>query len=245
MFSAKSIPEISRNESSSGTFAARREGLKALGLAALLNVFLFSLFFTFAMPRYETNDDLGMQMIASGFYTGQPSEYLVFTNILIGWPLRILYSLWPGCNWYFVYLVAVHYAALTALAFLVLSRRYCWRFVLLHIGFFLLVETRVLLELQFTTTAFLAGAAGVVLLVDGLQPSRVPRWSLIIAGFAFTTLMAMIREPVAPLLVLIAFPFLVERFGLAGCRWAGRWPVLPFSYPCVEPTDAIAFATQP
>src|ERR1035437_8469170 len=213
MFSAKNTPEISRSEGSSPTLAVRREGLKVLGLAVLLNAFLFSLFFAFATPCYETNDDLGMQMIASGFYTGQPSEYLVFTNILIGWPLRTLYGLWPGWNWYFAYLVAVHYAALTAIAFVVLSRRRGWLFALFYGGFFLLAETRILLELQFTTTAFLAGTAAVLLLVHGLQPGRTRRWSLVIAGFAFTALMVMIREAVAPMLVLIALPFLIERFG--------------------------------
>jgi hypothetical protein len=218
MFSAKIIPEVPRSEGSSRTLAARGDGLKALGLAALLNAFLFSLFFAFATPCYETNDDLSMQMIASGFYTGQPSEYLVFTNFLIGWPLRLLYGLSPGCNWYFAYLVTVHYAALTAIAFVVLSRRPGWPFGLLYVGFFLVVETRILLELQFTTTAFLAGTAGLLLVVDGLQRGRAPRWSLIIAGFAFTALIVMIREPVAPLLVLIALPFLIERLGLAGWR---------------------------
>jgi len=220
MFSAKSIPEVSRSEGSSPTLAGWHEGLKVLGLAALLNAFLFSLFFAFATPRYETNDDLGMQMIASGFYTGQPSEHLVFTNVVIGWPLRVLYSLWPGSNWYFLYLTAVHYAALTVIAFLVLSRRRGWLFGLLYVGFFVLVETRILLKLQFTTTAFLAGTAGFLLLVDGLAWGRAPKWPLVIAGFAFTALMVMIREPVAPMLVLIALPFLIERFGLPGWRRA-------------------------
>jgi hypothetical protein len=95
---SKSIPEITRSDGFSPALATRRDGLKALGLAALLNALLFGLFFAVATPCYETNDDLGMQMIASGFFAGQPSEYLVFTSFLIGWPLRIFYSLWPGCN---------------------------------------------------------------------------------------------------------------------------------------------------
>src|ERR1035438_9003825 len=107
-------------------------------------------------------------MIASVFYTVQRDGHLVFSNILIGWTLRFLYGTWAGCNWYFIYLLAVHYAALTAIAFLVVSRRGGWLFALLYVGFFLIVETRILLHLQFTTTAFLAGTAGLLLLVDGL-----------------------------------------------------------------------------
>jgi len=198
--------------------AFRGDGWRALGFAAVLNALLFALFFAVATPGYETNDDMCMQLIASGFYTGQPSEHLVFTNVLIGWALRCVYSLWNGNNWYFAYLVAVHYAALTVLAFVVLSRRRSWFFVLLYAGFFLLAETRILLNLQFTTTAFLAGTAGLMLLVDGLELGRPLRWPRIVAGGAFITLMGMIREEVAPLLAIIAFPFLVERFGFGGWR---------------------------
>ena len=159
-----------------------------------------------------------MQWIASGVYTGQPSGNLVFSNVLIGWTIRGLYGLWGGCNWYFIYLLTVHYCSLTVIAFLALRRRSHWSFVLLYAGFFLVVESRVLLELQFTTTAFVAGTAGMLLLVDGLQPGKPVRWLEVIAGGLFTALMGMIREPVAPLLALMALPFLLERFGLNAWR---------------------------
>jgi hypothetical protein len=65
---------------------ARR--FKALLWAAVVNLILFGLFLTCATSVYETNDDLMMQRIASGFHTGHPDEHLVFTNVLIGWALR-------------------------------------------------------------------------------------------------------------------------------------------------------------
>jgi hypothetical protein len=112
----------------------------------------------------------------------------------------------------------VHYTALTAFAFLFLSRRPRWSFVLLFVGFFLIVEVRLLLNLQFTTTAFIAGTAGLLLLVDGLQPDGAIRWPKVMAGLAFASVMFLIREPVAPLLAIVASPFLIERFGWAGWR---------------------------
>jgi len=189
-----------------------------LGCAALLNAILFGVFFFCFTPSYETNDDPNMQWIASGFYTGHPSEYLVFTNVLIGWGLKCLYTLVPGCNWYLVYLLGVHYVALTGIAFVILNRRESPGFVLLYIGFFIVVEVRNLLNLQFTTTAFLVGVCGLVLLVDGLQPRSPICWGRVVIGLALITLMGMIRELVAPFLALIALPFLLEQFGLAGLR---------------------------
>jgi len=196
------------------------EDRRALGRAAILNALLFAVTLIFVTPYFEIQDDLYMQMIASGFYTGHPSEYLVFTHFLIGWSLRLLYGLWDGCNWYLVYLLAVHYAAYTAIAFLVLKRRYKWPFVLLYSGFFLLVEIRLLLHLQFTTTAFLAGTAGVLLIADGLRPGRRVHWGTTLTGVAFVALTGMIREQVVPFAALVALPFLVEHFAFRGWRRA-------------------------
>jgi hypothetical protein len=196
----------------------QRDGVQALLWAAVVNLVLFGLFLTCATPVYETNDDLMMQTIASGFHTGQPDGHLVFTNILIGWALRFLYGTWAGCNWYFIYLLAVHYVSLTAIAFLVVSRRGGWLFATLYLGFFLIVETHILLHPQFTTTAFLAGTAGLLLLVDGLRPGHPAQWPKSAAGIALVGLMGLVREPVALLLAVIAGPFLLERFGLAGWR---------------------------
>ncbi len=196
----------------------RRAGLQALFWAAGVNLILFGLFLAGTTSVYETNDDLLMQMIASGFHTGHPDAHLVFTNVLIGWALRFLYGVWAGGNWYLYYLLAVHYVALTAIAFLVVSRRGGWLFALLYLGFFLVVETHILLRLQFTTTAFLVGTAGLLLVVDGLPPGYPARWPKVLAGIACGGLMCLIREPVALLLAIIACPFLLERLGLAEWR---------------------------
>jgi len=192
--------------------------IRILGIAVLLNSVLVGLFLLFATPYYETNDDLSMQFIASGFYTGHPSEYLVFTNVLIGWPLKFLYTHWSGHNWYLGYLLFTHYLALTGFAFVIFSRRLDRLFVLLYIGFFLFAEIRILLRPQFTTTAFLAGMVGLLLVVDGMSSSPPGRSVRLIAGFLLFSLMSLIREPVAPLLLIMAFPFLAERFGFSAWR---------------------------
>jgi hypothetical protein len=202
----------------SGPLVGRRVDLPALLGAALVNLILFGLFLACATPVYETNDDLMMQLIVSGFYTGHPDAHLVFTNISIGWVLRFFYGTWAGCNWYLIYLLVVHYLALTAIAFLVMARRGGWLSAWLYVFFFLVVETHILLHLQFTTTAFLAGTAGLLLLVDGLRPGYPAHWPEVIGGVALVGLMGLVREPVALLLAVIASPFLLERFGWAGWR---------------------------
>jgi hypothetical protein len=199
-------------------FRASREDWKLLGFSVLLNAILFGLFLIIFTPCYETNDDLVMQHIASGLYTGHPSEYLVFTSVVVGWTLKILYAFYSGCNWYLLYLLTLHFAALSALAFVVLSRWRHWVSVLLFIGFFVLAEARILLNLQFTTTAFLAGTAGVLLIVDGCRARNPVHFAKVVAGFTFIGIMMMVREPVAPFMGLVAAPFLIERLGRGGRR---------------------------
>lgn len=196
----------------------KSEDIKSLALAITVTAVLFGLFFTFGTSNYETNDDTVMQGIASGFYSGHPDEHLVFTNVIIGRVLRFLYEAWPVHNWYRAYLIGAHFAALTAIAFVIFKRRRTLLFISLYAGFFFIVETRILLMLQFTTTAFIAGAAGLLLLVDALQPGRPISWPRVAAGLVFTTVMAMVREPVAPLLVLVSIPFLIERLGLSNWK---------------------------
>src|SRR5579859_5619648 len=176
--------------------------VKALWLAVCVNALLFAFALWAVTPCFETNDDLSMQLIASGFYTGHPCEYLVFTNVLLGWPLRLLYEAWPTCNWYLVYLIGSQYAAMTAVAFVVFSRRRHWLFLFLYLGFFLLAEMRLLVSLQFTTTAFLVGASALLLLVSGLRPLEPIRPARIIWGFALAGLMVAIREQAAVLLIV-------------------------------------------
>ncbi len=50
--------------------------------------------------RFGANDDFGMSQIANGGYTGKPSEYLLFINIILGHVLKLCYQLIPGIQWY-------------------------------------------------------------------------------------------------------------------------------------------------
>lgn len=50
-------------------------------------------------PRYQSNDDYTMSLIASGAF-GAPDARLVFISVLLGKPLAWLYGALPQVNWY-------------------------------------------------------------------------------------------------------------------------------------------------
>lgn len=135
-------------------------GSLALGILAALT------------PRYETNDDAGMNLNAAGRgFVDRPDEHLLFTNVILGQGLKFLYQSAPAVPWYGGYLFVVGCVSLVAICFACLRDNVCeWTVGMM--GVFLWVAgIPFLTQLQFTRIAFLAGLAGLLLLAGAL---RVP-----------------------------------------------------------------------
>src|SRR5688572_28503851 len=97
-----------------------RYPVRASALFGLISVALFLVCFT---PIYETNDDVVMMNTASGQFFGQPSEHLIFTNVLIGFVLKVLYSMTEQVDWYAAYLYGLHAVGLSLLFYAFVARR--------------------------------------------------------------------------------------------------------------------------
>ena len=201
-------------------------------ICATLNALLFGVVLSTTFRCFDSGDDPAMMQIASGAMTGEPSDRLVFTNVLIGRVLRQLYAHDPALNWYAYYLLAVHYLATTALlcAFVRLERS--TRAVCAYLLLFAVFEIRLLLEFQFTSTALLAGFSGVALtLTDALSAARRPTAASVCGG-ALVVLSAMIRVDsfyfamliIAPL-VLIAMWMPIPPAGLLRRYRDLLWPL--------------------
>lgn len=142
-------------------FAAKRPwgfAFTAIPLWFLLLAFAFR-------PAYETNDDAAMNMFAAGQGLARaPDEHLVFTHPVIGLMLRELYKQWPAVPWYGSYLLATQMLAHTILTGLLLKTGYSRGKLAVIVIWLGTVGIHFLTHLQFTTTAFLAGLAGVMVL---------------------------------------------------------------------------------
>jgi hypothetical protein len=219
---------------------------KRPALAAFLtNALLFGVFFVLASPRFETNDDVQMMLIASGAHTGQPGEFLIFSNVLVGLILKSLYLLWDTVNWYALYLLCVHFASMCALLLGLLRR--CRAplafllFGLLFVGF----ELRFLLLLQFTTTAAVAAVGGTLLLLSLPAEGRRPRGTLLL-GVALVLAAAMVRESALYLMGVVLAPVVLHRLTTNGGRRAAEALALAFFLAGVAILfDAQAHANDP
>ena len=180
-----------------------------LAVALALNCLLFSLFFAVLTPAYMTSDDPAMMQIASGSLTGNPSEYLIFTNILIGCLLKQLYLYTPSISWYGVYQYAIQFLGWTAILFSILHRSRSITAYCIYLVIFGTFAATMLLQIQFTMTAAVAAAGGLALLLLDTPRSRRARLAVRISAVGLIVLAAMVREQVFYFSMLLSMPFLL------------------------------------
>lgn len=162
-------------------------------ISIVINVILFSLFFYFINPRFETNDDIGMMEIASGLRTGQPSEYLIYINVIVGKLLVLLYSSFPGVNWYPILLYFIHFVSMTAILYCLLLKKRNIYSISIYLLLFVFFELYLLTVLQFTPTAFIAGMGGVILFFTYLETKGVGFYLAITGSIILLIISGLIR----------------------------------------------------
>lgn len=135
------------------------------------NILLVLIVLRFFCPLYEENDDFYLGLIASGAYGTEFMQYLIYSNIVYGWFLKIFGLIFTGLNWY----VVMQYILLTIS---VISIFYCFSFrfplhivacanmLFWYVGF--LEQIR---RIQFTRTASVVCIAGFVLVWHGISLS--------------------------------------------------------------------------
>lgn len=62
--------------------------------------------------NYNANDDVEMEGILSGMYTGTPDGHAIYIQALLSYPLSWLYRLFPSLNWYGLMVVGLQWLAL-------------------------------------------------------------------------------------------------------------------------------------
>ncbi|MEX2142874.1 MAG: hypothetical protein WD894_26695 [Pirellulales bacterium] len=184
-----------------------------LRFAAFNVAILFTLVFAIFVPGFDTNDDAVMNMIVAGKgYGVVPDEHMVFSNVLIGLGLKTLYTQWPSFPWYGSYLLAVHFIAQTTMLFCAIRPGYTRLRLRLYLVYFATAGLYFINNLQFTSTAFMAGQSGLLLLMLAVRDSsagETSRWRLWRAcAFAFVLLLvsSLLRREVFYPVVGLAIP---------------------------------------
>jgi hypothetical protein len=184
-----------------------------VGLPLATPVLAYSLF----TPQYQTNDDVGMTMIAAGVgLAPEPSPHLLFMHPLLGQLLSALYRFAPNMGWYALLLTAVRVLAGIVLAVAVLGREPSPLRAALLVGYFLLVDLAGQACPQFSLVAAVAAQAA-VLLWFSRGPDRPWGPASLALFLILVALGVMIRPDHAVLIALLAGPLLVWDLGAALC----------------------------
>ena len=175
-----------------------------LCLAVLaFNILFFGVMAAVLPMQYEENDDIMMAMIANGTYSGTPDYHLVYINVIYGFVLAWLYGLNGAVEWYTWSFVVLHVVSMTMLVYCILTtpNRARWERVA-WIGLLYVLWARIIIALQFTTTAGLTCLAGCVML---MRERRTERW----VGAGWIVIAALVRFMAAGLVGVLMAPIIV------------------------------------
>jgi len=174
----------------------------------MVNIVFFALLAAVLPMGFEENDDVMMAMIANGTYSGTPDYHLVYINVLYGWVLTVLYTLTTAIEWYTLSFAILQILSMSIIAYCVLTKenRALWEKILWLIVLYVL-WARIIIALQFTTTAGFICLAGCMLL---LRQSPKARWT----GVGFVIVAALIRFFAAGLVGLLMAPIILYTYRL-------------------------------
>lgn len=166
-------------------------------------------------PVWGANDDVGMMMIAAGIFDNIPDGRLIFINVLIGWPIAVLYRLFHALPWY----ALAQAFALAAGIWGILAS--CWKPGLRWPG--MLVTSGVVVYglmpmlqmMTFTMSAFVVFLGAVACYVRGTGEADSSRQSrYLYYAMGLTWLAFLWRSSVLYLGLLVAMPLIVA------CTWS-------------------------
>lgn len=193
---------------------------RALAASALLAAGLIAVTLALFDPFF-TNDGAVMAMIASGAGVAlQPDEHLVFTNVLVGRVVAALYRRAPDVPWYGLHLVGVQAAAWTGLFHTGLARGLTARRVGLCVLTYGVVGLGTLVNLQFSSTAFLAAIAGGCLWLRAAEGEGADGPGVATGAVSLLLLGALERfDPFVLVIVFGGLTALLATRGRPGRRW--------------------------
>ena len=91
-------------------------------LSLLLNGLFFALTYTLCVPRYQSNDDVAMTLMAAGVTMAvEPTPHILFSNILLGKFLNLLYGLNLYIPWYALLQILVLFASHASFLYIALK----------------------------------------------------------------------------------------------------------------------------
>lgn len=150
--------------------------------AIFVNFFVLLILIVLFQPIYETNDDMAMSNIVDGSW-GKYSPNLVFESRFIGFILSWLYQTFNVVPWYAVLQYVVLFGSFVAITNVVLHKIDSIYQMLACLAFLFVFAFESFIRIQFTKTAAVATAAGVLILLGYLSEQYKSKLKLVLGYF--------------------------------------------------------------
>lgn len=177
-------------------------------MAFFINAVFLVMVLLFCDMKYEVSDDFVVDMILSGAYGNGYDEHLLFSNILLGYFLKVIYQLIPVVSWYFVMHIVLCFLSLTAVSYIALEQNSRWIGIVISVVFVTFFSDDLYLLIQFTKTAAITTCAGGALFLFALMNKKRRRTAEAVCGIILALLGSMVRMSC----IYIALGFLFVAF---------------------------------
>lgn len=158
-----------------------------------VNACLLAVLLAFFSPAYETNDDMGLCAIVNGA-KGTYDAHMIYVNYLMGLILTGLYRITDAVAWHALLQYIALLCAFSAVTYAAVRR---WRrrpFGWIFAGMLLYFAFEGYIRLQYTKTAGIVSAAGMILLLDAVTGEKIRKRSAV-CGILLAGIGAMYRMP--------------------------------------------------
>ena len=203
----------------------------------LLSFLITALFFVAVgllfQIKYETNDDIIMIQLVSGYIGGTPQEFSVFSNVLLGMLYRFLFSINGDINWVVCFYVVVNYFSIWGLIYSFLVNKAVLPIKAFGVISVLLFDAYFITNITFTTIATTAAISGLMLVVPELL--KRTRSSRLIFGFVLVMAGCLIRVEAVLMVFALCIPFLLFN----NKRFLNRQVLLTLIAPAVLVSSAV------
>ena len=179
-------------------------------LASLLCAIAFFVLYLFVFrPGYQVDDDITMIQLTSGYLGGTPVPFMVFSNVIVGFILNLLYRLPTNLNWEISIFFGINFLSVWCLVYIVFSLPLKSAYKFFGILVILLSDSLLLLNITFTTTATFAVISGLVsILAATYKRAPFPKRMFLFGGLLILA-GSLIRIESFLLVLLLVFPSLV------------------------------------
>ncbi len=170
----------------------------------------FALYLLVFRPAYLVNDDLTIISLATGYWGGLRVPFLVYSNVIWGFLLVLLYGIPGNINWGVWLFVLINFLSVWSLVYLALSRPLRPLYRVAGVFAILACDGHFLMHITYTMIAAFAALAGFcTILTASWSPFPLKRRLLVVGGLLVLTASLIRIQALLLVLLVIAAPALI------------------------------------